>query len=156
MAKDNVLKLRRKEDKAKIGYHYTSGPNWESIQRTGFLIPTPTRNAELIRENVRTSVCVYSRPQLGIAHTGQILERVMALGSFVIVLLEVRYSDADLFPFPSDVRSITACSSIGHANGAIMFFNRGEPLDVLVKEVPLSRLRMLATYDLMKMLEVPG
>jgi hypothetical protein len=142
------------------GYHYTSYENWIKIQKDG-LVPYKIKKLELLEyfDKFPKAVWVWEKKQNATGHAGTLIFQASSKGTFKVVLLRVKYTDADLLYY-KDLRvtlphfgDLTPVTQEGEKNSNRLIYHDGE-IGLLVKNtIPPEKIELVKVYDLEKLLQ---
>jgi hypothetical protein len=149
-----------------IGYHYTPTKTWAQIQEDGFLKPKPLKlpkHDKLKSWGFTDAIFVFPKRPAGIANAGQLLWHFCDKSDFDISLLEVQYEQDEIqqgdpakWPYanlPGDILNITHDGWLGTEQGLGMNYHYKELMHLLKNPIPLSRVKLLHTYNFLNMID---
>ena len=144
------------------GYHYTTSHNWKKIKSLGKIIPSKLNfdnEMECVGDEINrvfspvdSGVWIWKELPKGEQHLFSLLKRLNDKGSTKIVLLEIEYEQDEVKKGKNGERlSFDIVESIGAWK-----VSHGDNADILTKDVPISRIKLLAEYDLVDLLAPKG
>lgn len=133
------------------GYHYTPERTWLKIMSEG-LVPQPVVKQEILEKLPGAKgTWVWQTPLSPVSHAGTVLFQAATKASPRIALLEVTYTMADVALAADEDRSGFLSNKHRGALGAWVY-HVDEPGYLLVRHVPIERIRLIAVYDIVEAL----
>lgn len=134
----------------KIGYHYTSKENWESI-RKDMKMKKYHIDRDVLREYFPKGVegvWLWEKDPKGESHAGNIMYQVGKKGSPEIVKLKIKYDPKDVISYKgSKMRFIHE----GHVENWKYHYNDAA---VMVKtDIPLQNIKVMGMYNTIQRLQ---
>lgn len=131
------------------GYHYTPERIWLKIMREG-LVPQSVVKQEILEKLPGAKgTWVWQAPLSPVSHAGTVLFQAVTKASPRIALLEVAYTMADV---ALDEGKNGFLSNKHRGALASWVYHVDEPGYLLVRHVPIERIRLIAVYDIVEAL----
>jgi hypothetical protein len=135
-----------------VGYHYTSYDCWTKIKREGLLpysLCKPEFRAVIGSERT-IGIWIWQERFSGVSHTGSIIWQIGDKNTAKVVLLKVRYNDADVLRGKMDGREGKV--QISHTGNINRFYHHTgiETAYIVTKGIPPECIKLIGKYDLAK------